>query len=304
VTGDGTGDLILGAADDTNGTNAGAVYVVAGGAGIAGSIDMLTPSATVYTILGAAAGDVLGATVAVGDFDGIAGQDLLLGASQASGAAGQAYAIFGPIGSDYNLADAVGSATGPDVLWIGAGANDRLGSTVAAGNVAGSATGDVVISAIQQRKAGVQVGVANVWTGPLVSGTTYDLSTAGGQAAIIQGIDASDGLGSATRVGDWTGDGIMDIAVAANGGDGPTNGRSNAGELRILRGGAGITGTLDLGLSPGVVAFVAYGPSNGTQMGARQTTLAFGPIDTDGKADICVGSPVAANGRIDCFKAP
>src|SRR5207302_409583 len=66
MTGDGINDLILGAqGDDTNGSNAGAIYVVKGGAGLSGTIDLLSPSVTTYKVSGGAASDLVGGAVAV-----------------------------------------------------------------------------------------------------------------------------------------------------------------------------------------------------------------------------------------------
>lgn len=307
LTGDGVGDLVLGATDDTNGMNAGAIYVVAGGASLTSTVDLASPSITVYKILGAAAGDVLGHAAAIGDFGGSSDNDLLIGASNSSpgGAAqaGSAFAIFGPINGDRDMAGAVGSAGGPNVKWIGSGASARLGGSVAVGHVTGSARADVVIGAVQQRKADtLQYGAANIWAGPLVSGTTYDLSSSSSQTAIIQGVDQYDNLGSAVRVGDWDGDGVMDIAVAAYAADGPANDKNNAGELTIVKGSTTLSGTIDLAnYAP---LFIVYGAAPSRQLGARQTGLALGAINGDGKTDMCVGSHVGLNGRVDCFQAP
>lgn len=307
LTGDGVGDLVLGALDDTNGANAGAVYVIPGGPSLSGTIDLLSPSVTVYTILGAAAGDVLGGRAAIADFGGSSSNDLLIAASNASpggrSQAGTAYAIFGPIAGDKDMANAVGTANGPNVIWHGEGANDNFGQAVAAGNVTGTSRADVVITATQQRKGGLQFGAANIWAGPLVSGTTYDLSVAGGQTAIIQGADQFDNLGTAVRVADWSGDGTSDIIVTAYAADGPLNDRDRPGELTVIRGG-NLSGTINL--ASHAPMFIAYAGTNVDLMGSRPTTLAVGPINADGKADICVGSQRGATftGRVDCFAAP
>jgi len=314
LTGDGINDLILGAPiDNTNGTNAGAIYVVKGGAGITGTIDLLSPSVTTYKITGATAGDLLGSAADVGDFGGSSANDIVLGASKSSPSgrtsAGAAWAVFGPLTGNVNLATAVGTAGGPNVKWLGAGANVELGGAVAVGNVAGNTRKDVVIGAVQQRKGGLQFGAVNIWAGPLTSGTTFDLNSAGGQTAIIQGRDQFDDLGSAMRLADWTGDGYLDIAAAAHTGDGPANDRDGAGEVTIVRGSSTLSGTIDLAAySP---LFIGYGAASRDLLGSRQTTLAFGPVNGDGKADLCVGSfkggtggTLIAPGRVDCFAAP
>lgn len=314
LTGDGINDLILGApVDSTNGTNAGAIYVVTGGAGITGTIDLLAPSVATYKILGAAANDLIGFAADVGDIGGSSANDIVIGAANSSPSgrtkAGAAWAVFGPLTGNVNLATAVGAAGGPNVKWLGAGDNDKLGGSVAVGNVAGSTRKDVLIGAVQQRKGGLQFGAVNIWAGPLTSGTTYDLNGAAGQTAIILGRDQYDDLSSSMRVADWTGDGYLDIAAAAHTGDGPANDRDGAGEVTVVRGSSTLSGTIDLAAySP---LFIAYGAISRDLIGPRQTTLAFGNVNGDGKADLCIGSAkggtggsLVAPGRVDCFAAP
>ena len=314
MTGDGVNDLILGApGDDGNGANAGAIYVVAGGAGLAGTVDLLSPSVTTYKISGSAASDFVGSAAAIGNIGGSSANDLVIGTSNSSPSgrsnAGAAFAVFGPLTGNVSLAASVGAAGGPNVKWVGAGANDKLGASVAIGNVAGNSSSDVVIGALQQRKSGLQFGAANIWAGPLTSGTTYDLNGAGGQTAIIQGRDQYDDLGSALRLADFGGDAYLDIAVAAYGGDGPLNDRDGAGEITVVKGGATLSGSINLAAySP---LFIAYGAGTRDLLGSRQVALAFGNINGDAKADLCVGSQkggtggaVTSPGRVDCFAAP
>lgn len=314
MTGDGTNDLILGAPSDaTNGFNAGAIYVVTGGAGLTGTVDLSSPSVATFKILGGAASDLIGLAADVGDIGGSSANDILIGAANSSpsgrSGAGAAWAVFGPLTGNVNLATAVGTAGGPSVKWLGAGANDKLGGAVAIGNVAGTSAKDVAIGAVQQRKGGLQFGAVNIWAGPLTSGTTYDLNAAGGQTAIIQGRDQYDDLGSSMRLADWTGDGYADIAAAAHTGDGPANDRDGAGEITVIRGSATLSGTIDLAAYAPL--FIGYGAASRDLLGPRQTTLAFSDVNGDAKADLCVGSSkggtggaLIAPGRVDCFAAP
>jgi len=79
INGDGDGDIVVGVpGDDTAGVNAGAVYVVYGGTGIADSVDLTALDGTDgFTITGLSAGDGLGMVVqSLGDVSGDGFEDL------------------------------------------------------------------------------------------------------------------------------------------------------------------------------------------------------------------------------------
>ncbi len=90
---DGNDDLVIGASgDDTNATNAGAVYVFYGH-GFWGST--MTSADADASVFGALAGDALGAGVAAGgDADGDGHEDLLLGATGADAGASGGGAVY------------------------------------------------------------------------------------------------------------------------------------------------------------------------------------------------------------------
>jgi cysteine-rich repeat protein len=84
-----------------------------------------------------------------------------------------------------------------------------------------------------------------------------------GATLVVGGASASDGLGATSTSGlvvaDVTGDGVRDLLLSAQGGDGIGEARLNAGEVYVLRGGAGLAsaGTIDLGASPASPLLVA-----------------------------------------------
>ena len=137
-----------------------------GGASLSGDVDLAgSPPAgvTVTTITGAAA-TALGSAVAVGDLNGDGSPDLLAGTALAAPGgklrAGAAYARFGPITSNLDFGQAVGSGSGPSAVWLGQNRTDGLGIAVAIGNVTGTTQGEAVIGGLQiQRTGGVQGGV-------------------------------------------------------------------------------------------------------------------------------------------------
>lgn len=299
LSGDGVNDLILGGVDS--------VYVVPGGASLTGKVDLAAAPAGVVTVSGSG----IGRTAAVGDFGGSTANDLVVGSSNYSHSglseAGAAWAVFGPVTAARNLSLGVGSASGPSVAWFGAGTNDHFGSSLRVGNVLGSARADVIVGANQQRKAGAQVGAVTVWSGGVASGASFDLATGAVPSLTVLGADQYDATGAATGVGDWNGDGTLDLAIAASGGDGPANDRDGAGELKLVLGSPSLSGTIDLSAYQPIVS--VYGAADRDLLGSFDNTVAIGDIDGDGKADLCVGSrkggtdaTLTAPGRVDCIK--
>ena len=111
VNGDGTDDLVIGAplADDKNG----AVYVVFGESLSGGqTVDLATSdSSLVVKITGFSAESEAGYSLAVGDLDGVNGDEILVGAPYALEGVGEVYLIKG--GSD------ISSGTTPSVVFTG-----------------------------------------------------------------------------------------------------------------------------------------------------------------------------------------
>lgn len=307
LTGDGIADLVIGSpGNDVGGTDAGAVYVIRGGATLTGTITLDAASPSLYgRITGAAAGDQIGLAAAVGDFGGTAANDLVIASQVASPLgrtrAGAAWGFFNPVGN-------IGLPLGADVTWFGTEANDRFGTSVAIGNVRGTARADVVIGAIQANdELSDQVGSVYVWDGPVAPGT-IDLGAGAMANTRILGIDANDDAGRALHLGDINGDGFLDIPVIASQADGPGNTRDRSGELRFILGAAALGGFIDLDTTP--TPLLIYGPEVLGRMGHYVQSFATGDIN-GGNDDFCIGSfragtggMLTSPGRIDCFSSP
>jgi len=142
VNRDGKADVIVGASkNDAAGTNAGRVYVYLAGSG-------LTTQSPDFTLMGKAAEDIFGASVASGDVNGDGKADVIVSAPMNdTGAenAGRAY-IY--------LADA-GLTTGtPDLTFTSTVAGEWLGThAIAAGDVNGDGGADVLLGAYNTDRA-------------------------------------------------------------------------------------------------------------------------------------------------------
>ncbi|MCB9655200.1 MAG: FG-GAP repeat protein [Deltaproteobacteria bacterium] len=307
VTGDGTFDLILGAPnDDTAGSDAGAVWVVEGGLDLiaAGTVDLASPPGglMVAKILGAAAGDQLGLVAAVGPLGGTNTPDLLVAAANHSTlttGVGAAWALFGPIAPGATLA-------GADVTWVGEDENEGLGTSLAIGQVVGTADMDVVIGSPQHRQPDdLPYGAIDVWAGPFVTNTDFDLSTDTPDGRITAS-KYYDRLGQSLALGDYNDDGFMDIAGCASEGDGPDDAHPDSGEIRLVLGGPSLGAIYNLAEKPPRMS--VYGARSGDFLGNEVSTIIMGDLDGDGLSDVCTGSPfggsgASSQGRVDCILA-
>lgn len=307
-TGDGVLDLVLGSpGDDSAGTDAGAIRIVPGGAGLTGTID-LSVGGAVATVFGANAGDRIGRVSATGDVGGTGATDLLVGSTSHTRGAinngGGVWVLFSPLPgtSQLGLGDF-------DVAFLG-GLNERYGASMSAANVTGAAANEVLVGASQTRNGGgIQTGSVDVWVGPFVSGTVFDLSVGLLPSTRITAPDFGDNTGRALRTGDMDNDGYAEIPVVMSAADGPANGRVNCGELGVVRGRAALPAAIDFGSNPPELRI--YGAADRDYLGNQPRFLDIADIDGDGRADLCIGSQnggtdatTNAPGRIDCFSSP
>lgn len=268
VTGDSVLDVVAAApwADVGGVMNAGAIYVWAGGAGLAGSP---APRATL-TVSGAQTSDLLGAArtqgIQLADLTGDGQADVIAGASGADVGGwsnrGRIYLWAGGAGLTGSLAPgAMLTAPGSAMDEYLGDFSGSSGQGVQLAEVTGDGILDVVATTRWADVGGVQdAGALFAWAGGAgLTGTvapTATLVVAGAQMADYLG----SGAGQSVRLADLTGDGAGDV-VAASSAVNP-GGVQDAGVVYMWAGGGALAGTPALSATfavPGAMAFDRLG---------------------------------------------
>src|SRR5215813_6595903 len=288
INGDGKADLIIGApaADASSDvSDSGKVYAVFG---------PLTPG--VYdigkianlTILGAARGDHLGASLAVGKIGGASAPDtLIIGAPlfdvpETSASLPNAGCVYGFFGGAALAGVRDLGASSADFTIAGVVANGQLGYSLATGNFNADDSADIAIGAPTADSGSLKAaGVVYLVLG------SQSLKGAISPVQIFNGADSGDAAGSSVAMGDLNGDGYADLIIGAPEADGPNNTRPGSGEVYILFGMPALQGP------PSQLTIFGGGAKTDAFPDGLGSSVAAGDFTGDGKMDLIMGAPGA-----------
>lgn len=260
VNGDGIDDIIAGAygADANGKVDSGKTYVFYGSSSYSSGSTVIdlgsNPGLANVTLNGVDAGDQSGFFVGSGDLNHNGYSDILISAYRSQGYSntgnetGEVYVVYGKP----NLPAAINLASGADVTVFGAASGDRLGRSLATGDINGDGYDDLLLGASRADPQGRNdAGAAYVIFGRSKINGTIRLNQELSAEILIYGAkggatctadpgngqvddDCGDEAGRAISAADVNNDGYDDIIVGAlfaNNGD-----RINAGAAYVIYG--------------------------------------------------------------------
>lgn len=274
VNGDGVGDAVIGAYEDTLGGSASGTTFIQYGPLSAGDFNIRTSYDA--AIIGDSPGAYAGRYVrAGGDVDGDGMGDILASAPYSSAAApyaGAVYLVAGGVSGDVDL------GTDAEAIFLGKTPSDYAGEELDLGDTNNDGYADVVVGSYNNG-AGSYFGAAYLTLGPCTG--TIDLDSTD---VVIEGTSASQQFGLGLGIGDTDGDGSGELLVGAIGDSGGTR---TAGAAYLY------FGPLAPGLTPSDADAVFYGNSANETAGEG---IAFGDMDGNGQLDLLIGAPAESTG--------
>jgi hypothetical protein len=325
INGDGIDDIVVSAyvaeSVPNSGVKEGQVYVIFGRTswGPLGSPALhdlsSTSTAADLVITAESGGDQLGmeSSMGVADINNDGFDDIVVGAHFADGpqegssSMGEMYVIFGQSSfSKKSLILGKSAVSGFNYLRIfGAATGDKLGESMAFGDVDGDGYTDIVTcgTGCDATAADTSSGAMHVIFGGSMSTlgvvNGYGSDTIGSGATTVAnfevfGEDKSDRLAWCVACGDVDNDGYADIIGGATGGDGQGNTQSSAGDVVVVFGGqrtslisSGIHAKYRAGSSIAIPACAIHGEKKSDFTG---WAVDVADLDGDGYGDIAIGA--------------
>lgn len=132
---------------------------------------------------------------------------------------------------------------------------------------------------------------------------SLDSPPAGVMTRLVFGDDELDQLGVRLAAGDLNGDGFHDLAAAVWRGDGPADGRTDAGGAYVIFGSSDFFSAPDLDLSVSAPDGTTLVQVFGEEAGDRMVGVWAGDVDGDGSDDLLLGSEHSAGPANDRSRA-
>ncbi len=269
VDGDGYGDVLVGAPDEsTTANDAGAAYLWSGGGTLSGVHDLSAGP----TWLGAGEAHTFGSVVAGGDLDGDGLSELLVGAPVANdlgASTGKVYLFVGGAWSGVNDAEVNASAS-----WVGLDKSTNFGSSLVLSDLDGDGLGDLAVGAYRDDVGTSNGGAAYVFLDAWSWGVD---SSAGSADLTLYSDESAANVGASMASVDVDGDGTQDLVVGA------PNAAASSGAAYVIT---------DVGAAAdGAVSDAGYTLQGGFSTGAAATGLAgVSDTDGDGYGEVAVGA--------------
>jgi len=291
LDGDGYADILIGAYRKSS--YAGAVYVIYGGSGLPGLINLtatnLDPTSTGFRVSADKDDTHLGISVSkAGKFNDDRFDDIVIGIRQYESTIGAAFVVYGgERSSRQNIvfrSDGTFDVGGAGMLILGNANGDYFGSAVSfAGDVNKDGYDDIIVGA--PKKDSNKGAVYVIYGGKTADLSKIDLKNtlAANRGFKITGNAQDDYFGcSVSSAGDVNGDGYADIIVGAYGKD------SGKGMAYIIYGSQNPP-TIDVSnLDPASTGFTIKGASTGGQFGFSVRSVK--DLNKDGKSEVIIGA--------------
>ena len=265
------------------------------------------------------AGNLRARAIATGDVNNDGIQDVIVGAPDATFSvsavnrvgAGIVYVVLGKM----TLAGTIDTNAGQaDISILGGKSGDKLGYSIAIGDVNGDGIDDIIMGAPGADFPGApspppaarnDTGAAFVIFGAaaLSSIHTIDLNVANAASVALFGVNSGDQFGTSVAVGNVGGltsqtpadQAVKDIIVGAPANNGPDGSpRPGAGAAYVKFGGSGLN---PVGGTTTVFDLAAVGVANVVILGrtgdALGASVATADLNGDGNGDIAVGAPLS-----------